>query len=224
MKFEVRKTALQNKLRLKWVNKQPSGFRFHQVLRCFRVVWSEFWTTSKFLSAPETTTNNQQVKRSLYRLQNVNDLPKDYIRMCLTCRSLAELFQLYRSCLTSRIHPFDFINISKYSRLINSNLLQRSKISVGEDNKVRNEEDSTSQLAYVQFVNKQSSDFWFHQVLRSFRVVSSQFWTSSKWLLALETTTNNQEVKEVYTGCEMWIIYPKIIFACAWLAYLCSNC
>ena len=49
-------------------------------------------TTSKFLSAPETTTNNQEVKRSLYRLQNVNNLPKNYIRMCLTCRSLAELF------------------------------------------------------------------------------------------------------------------------------------
>ena len=37
-KFEVRKTALQNKLTLNLVNKQPSGFRFHQVLRCFRVV------------------------------------------------------------------------------------------------------------------------------------------------------------------------------------------
>ena len=105
------------------------------------------------------------------------------------------LVQLYRSCLTSRIHPFDFINISKHSRLINSNLLQRSKISVVEDNKVRSEEYSTSKQAHVQFVNKQLSDFWFHQVLRFLRVVSSQFWTSSKWLLALETTTNNQEVK-----------------------------
>ena len=38
LKFEVRKTALQNKLTLKLVNKQPSGFQFHQVLRCFRVV------------------------------------------------------------------------------------------------------------------------------------------------------------------------------------------
>ena len=47
--------------------------------------------------------------------------------------------QLYRSCLTSRIHPFDFININKHSRLINSKLLQRSKISVVEDNKVRRE-------------------------------------------------------------------------------------
>ena len=88
MKFEVGKTALQNKLTLKLVNKQPSGFRFHQVLRCFRVVWSQLWTTSKLLSAPETTTNNQEVKRSLYRLQSVNNLPKDYIRMCVTCRSL----------------------------------------------------------------------------------------------------------------------------------------
>jgi len=25
-------------------------------------------------------------------LQNVNNLPKDYIRVCLACRSLAELF------------------------------------------------------------------------------------------------------------------------------------
>ena len=103
--------------------------------------------------------------------------------------------QLYRSCLTSRIHPFDFININKHSGLINSNLCQRSKISVVENNKVRSEEDSTSKQAHVQFVNKQPSDFWFHQVLRCFRVVSSQFWTSSKWLLALEIITNNQEVK-----------------------------
>jgi len=36
--------------------------------------------------------NNQEVKKSLNRLQNVNNLPKDYIGMCLTCRSLAELF------------------------------------------------------------------------------------------------------------------------------------
>ena len=103
--------------------------------------------------------------------------------------------QLYRSCLTSTIHPFDLININKHSRLINSNLLQRSKISVMEDNKVRSQEDSTSKQTHVQFVNKQPSDFSFHQVLRCFRVVSSQFWTSSKWLLTLETTTNNQEVK-----------------------------
>ena len=93
MKFEVRKTALQNKLTLiNVVNKQPNGFRFHQLLRCFRVVGSQFWRTSKFLSASETTANNQEVKRSLYRLQNVNNLSKDYIRMCLTWRSLAELF------------------------------------------------------------------------------------------------------------------------------------
>ena len=66
------------------VNKQRNGFQF-----CFL---SPFWTTSKYLSAPETTTDNQEEKRSLYRLQNVNNLSKDYIRMCLTCRSLAELF------------------------------------------------------------------------------------------------------------------------------------
>ena len=40
------------------------------------------------------------------------------------------IFQFYRSCLTSRINLFDFININKDSRLINSNILQRSKISV----------------------------------------------------------------------------------------------
>ena len=45
-----------------------------------------------FRSVLDTTTNNQEVKISLYRLQNVNNLPKDYIRVCLTCRSLAELF------------------------------------------------------------------------------------------------------------------------------------
>ena len=54
-------------------NKQPSDF-------------------FKFLSALETTTNNQELKRSLYSLQNVNNLPKDNIRMCLTCPSLSKLF------------------------------------------------------------------------------------------------------------------------------------
>ena len=97
MKFEMRMAALQNKLSsnnyiAQMVNKQPSDFWFHQVLRCLRVVWSQFWTSSKFVSALETTTNNQEVRRSLYRLQNVNNVPKDYIRMCLTCRSVAELF------------------------------------------------------------------------------------------------------------------------------------
>ena len=81
--------------------------------------------------------NNQEVKRSLYRLQNVNNLPKDCIRMCLIDFPISrQVIQLYRSCLTLRIHPFTLININKHSRLINSNLLQRSKISVVEDNKV----------------------------------------------------------------------------------------
>jgi len=45
------------------------------------------------LSRPlETTMNNQGVKRSLHRLQNVNNLPQDYIHTCLSCRSLTELF------------------------------------------------------------------------------------------------------------------------------------
>ena len=87
------------------VNKQRNGFRFHQVLRCFRVVLSQFWTTSKYLSAPETTTDNQEEKISLYRIQNVNNLSKDYIRMCLTCRSLAELFNFIgRVSLQEYIH------------------------------------------------------------------------------------------------------------------------
>ena len=69
------------------------------------------------------------------------------------------IVQLYRSCLTSRIHPFDFININEHSRLINSNLLQRSKIRVVKNYKVRSEEDSTSKQAHVYLVNKQQSDF-----------------------------------------------------------------
>ena len=69
--------------------------------------------------------------------------------------------QLYRSCLTSRIHPFDFVNISGHSRLINSNLLERSKISLVKDNEVRSEEDSTLKRAHVQFVknSRATSDF-----------------------------------------------------------------
>ena len=95
-KFEMRKTALQNTLTLNNYssNGKQTAERLltYQVSRCFTVVWSQFWTLSNFLSALETTTNNQEVKRSLHRLQNVNNLPKDYIRVCLTCRSLAELF------------------------------------------------------------------------------------------------------------------------------------
>ena len=86
--FPSEEDGTSEQTHVNFVNKQPSGFRFHQVLRCFTVVWSHFCTTSKFLSASETTTNNQKVKRSWYRLQNVNNLPKDYIRMCVTCRSL----------------------------------------------------------------------------------------------------------------------------------------
>ena len=40
----------------------------------------------------------------------------------------------------------------------------------------------------------------------------------------LETTTNNQEVKRIYTGCKMWIIYPKITFTPAWAADLSPIC
>ena len=110
--------------------------------------------------------------------------------------------QLYRSCWTPRIHLFEFINISDHSILINSNPLQRSKISVAEDNEVRNEEDSTSKQAHVIAIysyssnGKQTADqLLIYHVLRCFRVVWSQFWTFSKCLSALEATTNNQEVK-----------------------------
>ena len=90
----------------------------------------------------------------------MNNLSKDYnYSHVLDLPISRRVVQLYRSCVTSRIHPFDFININKHSRLINSNLLQRWKISVVEDNKVRSEEDSTSKQAQVQFVNKQPSDF-----------------------------------------------------------------
>ena len=113
---------------VKLVNKQPSDFWFHQVLRCFRVVLSQFWTSSKCLLALETTTNNQEVKRSLYRLQNVNNLLKDYIRTSVDLPISRRVVQLYRSCWTSRIHLFEFINISDHSRLINSNILQRKSL------------------------------------------------------------------------------------------------
>ena len=46
-------------------NKQPSDFWFHQVFSCFRVVWSQFWTSLKFLSARMTTKNNQEVRKKL---------------------------------------------------------------------------------------------------------------------------------------------------------------
>ena len=95
----------------------------YQVLRCFRVVWSQFWTFSQWLLAPETTTNNQEVKRSLYRMLNVNNLPK--------VRDLPIsllIVQFYRSCWTSRIRLFDFINIIDHCRLINSNILQRKSL------------------------------------------------------------------------------------------------
>ena len=111
---------------VQFVNKQPSDFWFHQVLRCFRVVSSQFWTFSKWLLALETTTNNQEVKRSLYRLQNVNNLPKDYIRMCVTCRYLFKLFN-FIGLVELQEYIFS-INISDHSRLINSNILQRKSL------------------------------------------------------------------------------------------------
>ena len=65
-KFEMRKTALQNTLTLNSYssNGKETGERVltYQVSRCFTVVWSQFWTFSKCLSALETTTNNQENK------------------------------------------------------------------------------------------------------------------------------------------------------------------
>ena len=90
----------------------------------------------------------------------MNNLPKDYIRMCLTFQSLAELFNFIGLVeLQEYIYSIDFIHISEQSRLINLNLLQRSKIRVVQDNEVRSKEDSTSKQAHVQVVNKQPSHF-----------------------------------------------------------------
>ena len=123
----MRKTALQNKLTLNNYSsngKHPAErLLISSILRCFQVVWNKFWTSSKCLLAHETSTNNQEVKWSLYRLQNVNNLSKH-------CIARTWVVQLYRSCWTSRIHLFEFINISDHSRLINSNLdlLQRKSL------------------------------------------------------------------------------------------------
>ena len=55
----------------------------------------------------------------------MSNLPKDYIRMCLTCRSLAELFNFIDLVELQEYIYSIFINISDHSRLINSNILQR---------------------------------------------------------------------------------------------------
>ena len=65
--------------------------------------------------------------------------------------------ELFEACLRPILDIYS--NISDYSRLINSNLLQRWKISVVEDNEVRSKEDSTSKQAQVQLVKKQPSYF-----------------------------------------------------------------
>ena len=123
---EEDRTSKQTHVQL--VNKEPSDFWFHQVLRCFRVVWSQFWTSSKCLSTLESTTNNQAVKIGLYRLQNVNNFSEGYIRMCLTCRSLAEFFNFIGLVELQQYIYSIFINISDHSRLINSNILQRKSL------------------------------------------------------------------------------------------------
>ena len=155
----------------------------YQVLRCFRVVWSQFWAFSKCLSALETTTNNQEVKRSLHRLQNVNNLPKDlYIRVCLTCRSLAELFNFIGlvELQEYRIHLIDFININKHSRLINSNLFTKieDQCSEGQWSSKSGRQASSRSVIIAQMVNKQPSDFWvikFHAVLQLLEANSGVF-------------------------------------------------
>ena len=58
----------------------------------------------------------------------MNNLPKDYIRVCLTCRSLAELFNFIGLVELPRIHLIDFINISDHSIIINSKILQRNSL------------------------------------------------------------------------------------------------
>ena len=116
--------GISKEAHVKLVNKEPSDFWFHHVLRCFRVVWSQFWPSSKCLLVLETTTNNQEVKIGLYRVQNVNKLSKLYTHV-LDFPISRRVHQLYRSCWTSSIYPLDFINISDHSRLINSNILKR---------------------------------------------------------------------------------------------------
>ena len=114
---------------VKLVNKEPSDLWFHHVLRCFGVVWSQFWTSSKCLLVLETTKNNQEVKIGLYRVQNVNNLSK--VRLYSHALDLPisrRVLQLYRSCWTSTIHLLDFITISDHSRLINSNILKRTSL------------------------------------------------------------------------------------------------
>ena len=75
---------------VKLVNKQPSNFWFHQVLRCFRVVLKPSLDFFKMFIG---SRDHYELSRGKNKFsQNMNNLPKDYICTCLTCRSLAELF------------------------------------------------------------------------------------------------------------------------------------
>ena len=68
MKVELRKTALQNKLRLNnycSICKQTVTSAFINFQAYFTVVGSQFWYSLKCLLALETTTNKQEVKGSL---------------------------------------------------------------------------------------------------------------------------------------------------------------
>ena len=95
MKFELRKTALQNKLRLNnycSICKQTVTSDFIKFHAYFTVVRSRFWYSLKCLLALETTTNKQEVKRSMWRLQNMNNLFPKRIWKCLLTLPIAELF------------------------------------------------------------------------------------------------------------------------------------
>ena len=131
-KFEMRKTALQNTLTLNSYssNGKQTAERLltYQVSRCFTVVWSQFWTFSKCLSALETTTNNQEVKRSLHTSCKMWIIYPKIIFACAWLADLSPNCSLYRSCWTSRIHLIDFINISDHSIIINSNILQTKSL------------------------------------------------------------------------------------------------
>ena len=74
-------------------------------------------------------------------------------------------------------------------------------------------------------IGKQTAErLLIYQVLHCFRVVSclKPILDCFKMLLALETTTNNQEVKRSLN--RLWIIYLKIIFARAWPVDLSPSC
>ena len=98
MKFEMRKTALQKKLTL-------NSYSLNGKKIAERLLISSSFTLFESCLKPILDffkmfigSDNQEVKRSFIQPAkiNVNNLPKDYIAMCLTCRSLTELFNFIR--------------------------------------------------------------------------------------------------------------------------------